>query len=142
LTLSVLTCSSALLVSLSILACVAGRIERVPRVIGYLSAASFWVYLVHHPVVGLVHIDMKWLSPNSGAIVKTTIVFLLTSGFCLLSYEGLVRRSALGRWLGMGWKMSPPVHRSGQIPAVDDASGNTDHALPEEERRSNRRVAA
>ena len=130
LTLSVLTCSSALLLSLSILGCVVGRLQQVPLSIRYLSAASFWVYLAHHPIVGLVHVDLKWLMSDSHAILKAGIAFSLTSGFCLLCYESIVRRSALGRWLGMSWRVSRPFRSLGAIPAAEHASDGIDRASP------------
>ncbi len=103
-TLAALTCGSALLLTSALIGVATRRIDRVPPGIHYLAAASFWIYLVHHPILGLVHLDLKWLVPGMNAVAKTAAAFLITSGVSLLSYEGLVRRTALGRLLGFSWE--------------------------------------
>lgn len=103
--LATLSCASSILITCTILGWAAARIERVPPSLAYLSAASFWIYIVHHPILGLVHIDLKLLLPSVSPVVKTLMAFVVTSGLCLATYEVFVRRTALGRWLGFGWEL-------------------------------------
>lgn len=107
-TLAGLTCGSALLSTLAIVGIAVARIEKNPVPIQYLAAASFWVYLVHHPILGLVHIDLKWLLPTVSPIVKTGLSFTIATTVSLLLYEAFVRRSFLGRWLGFRWEFPTP----------------------------------
>ncbi len=79
-------------------------ITRLSTPIAYLAAASFWVYLVHHPILGLVHFDLKGWIPGISPVVKITIAFAVSVGLSLATYEAFVRRSRLGKWLGMNWK--------------------------------------
>jgi glucan biosynthesis protein C len=111
-TLAILTCGGALLISVTILGIAIKRTQRVSPLISYLAAASFWIYIVHHPILGLVHLDLKWMFPDVSPVVKTFATFTITSGVSLLTYEGLVRRTALNRWLGF-----PPI--SASTPSVD-----------------------
>ncbi len=66
-------------------------------VIAYLSGASYWVYLVHFPMVGLVQVALYPAPWPAGIkyVVVVSLVFLL----CLASYETVVRRTWVGRWL-------------------------------------------
>ena len=104
-TLAVTTCFSATMVTLSIIGVAAKRITRVPPVVGYLAAASFWVYIVHHPILGLVHIDLKWMLPSVSPVLKVALAFSVTLLCSLATYEVWVRRTALGRLLGFQWQI-------------------------------------
>ncbi len=119
-TLAALTCSSALLVSITLLGIAVKRIDRVPRLVSYLAAGSFWVYIVHHPILGLVHLDLKWMLPGISPIAKTLVAFIVTSGVCLLTYEGFARRTALGRWLGFSMEFSSSGNETGDAISVGD----------------------
>ncbi|MGI9471255.1 MAG: acyltransferase family protein [Rubripirellula sp.] len=103
--LAVATTLGALLVTLAIVGLAVRNIQRVPVAISYLAAASFWVYIVHHPVVGLVHLDLKWTVPGLPSVLKVAAAFVVTCTFALLTYEALVRRTALGRLLGFAWEI-------------------------------------
>jgi peptidoglycan/LPS O-acetylase OafA/YrhL len=72
-----------------------------PKTISYLAAASFWVYLVHHPLVGLVHIDLKWLWPQGPPLLKMLASFSVATTISLATYECWVRHTRFGVWLGM-----------------------------------------
>jgi peptidoglycan/LPS O-acetylase OafA/YrhL len=119
--LAVLTSGSALLVAVSLIGLAARQISRISTAVSYLAAASFWVYLVHHPIIGLVHLDLKWLFPSASPILKTAAAFCIAGGVCLLTYEGLVRGTALGRLLGMGWEL--PGSRTDQDDLISIDSG-------------------
>ena len=72
-------------------------LRRVPAVIAYLSKASFWIYLFHHPVVSLMQVNL--LHVKTTPLIKFGISTLVGVLFCLLTYEGLVRKTILGRIL-------------------------------------------
>lgn len=68
------------------------RIAHQPhRVVRYLTDASYWIYLVHRPVViTFAGLFVPFLWP---AVVKAACVFTATAGVCLLSYAVFVRGS-------------------------------------------------
>ncbi|MEO1524857.1 MAG: acyltransferase [Planctomycetota bacterium] len=100
LVLAVVTTTAAISTTLGVLGFAVRSDAPVGRSTRYLAAASFWIYLVHHPVVGLTHIDLKWLLPEAAPIVKLMLSFMVTTAFCLASYELLIVRTRLGLWLG------------------------------------------
>lgn len=112
-----LTCLSSILITLSIIGVSVGRISQVSATVGYLSAASFWVYIVHHPILGLVHIDLKYLMPGVSPVLKTILAFAMTSGTCLATYEAFVRKTAFGRWLGFDWHV-PQTNETGDTESI------------------------
>ncbi len=119
--LAAITTTSAWLVTLWIIAVATQRVKRIPLAIQYLAAASFWVYVIHHPFLGLIHTDLKWLLPSAMPAAKAFLSFAACVGFCLLVYEGLVRKSRLGRWLGFGWKIPTPTPESSdQVRTIED----------------------
>ncbi len=102
--LAALTCVGSILMTLSIISLAASKIASAATWTSYLAAASFWVYIVHHPILGLVHTDLKYLLPGASPVVKTLLAFGITAGVSLASYEAFVRKTSLGRWLGFGWE--------------------------------------
>ncbi len=75
--------------------------QRVPMAVQSFATASFWVYLVHHPLVGLSHISVKQLAPSAPAWVKLLVVTTITIAVCLASFHVFVRRTWLGLLLGV-----------------------------------------
>jgi fatty acid desaturase/peptidoglycan/LPS O-acetylase OafA/YrhL len=63
----------------------------------YLADSSYWIYLVHLPVVGLLQIDLLPLALPAAA--KFAIVLATTLALGLASYQAVVRHTALGRLL-------------------------------------------
>jgi peptidoglycan/LPS O-acetylase OafA/YrhL len=63
----------------------------------YLADASYWVYLCHLPLVGLIQLDLEGAPLPAG--VKFLVVVGLTTFLCLASYHALVRYTFLGSWL-------------------------------------------
>jgi peptidoglycan/LPS O-acetylase OafA/YrhL len=128
-TLAAMTATAAMTISCFAIAIAVGRVRRLSRTVEYLAAASFWVYLVHHPVLGLVHIDLKYLWPGISPVIKAVAAAAIAIGVSLLTYEGLVRRTTLGRWLGMTYQFASPsdwsvsVTSASQPPEVNEDAG-------------------
>ncbi len=85
-------------------------LNRSNRLLRYLSDASYWVYIVHLPILfaiqyALMDVSLPWST-------KFAISVLSTSGFCLLSYQLLVRRTPIGRLLGVR------THVSNSLPST------------------------
>ena len=79
--------------------------HRPSPTIRYLAEASFWIYLAHLPIVGLIQMDLLYMPWPTAA--KFALTLSLTLGLGLASYEILVRRTALGRFLGGGKVRTP-----------------------------------
>ncbi|RZJ31634.1 MAG: hypothetical protein EON85_03030 [Brevundimonas sp.] len=63
----------------------------------YLADASYWVYILHLPLVMLAQVWVQdWAAPWW---VKLAGVALGVLAVCLLTYELLVRHTVMGRWL-------------------------------------------
>jgi glucans biosynthesis protein C len=76
------------------------HLARRSRPIRYLAEASFWLYLAHMPVVGLIQASLiPFPVPTA---LKFAITLSTTMALGLASYHVLVRRTALGRFLGGG----------------------------------------
>lgn len=73
----------------------------VRNAIGYFAGASLWVYLVHHPFLGLIHLGLKWGLPEVPPLAKLLLAFVISCGLCLATFEIVVRRTWLGGLLGM-----------------------------------------
>ena len=67
------------------------------RVVRYLSDSSYWIYLVHLPVVVALQVWVsQWLL---GWQVKYPLILAIAIPILLASYQLLVRNSFLGAWL-------------------------------------------
>lgn len=95
--LGVLLASYAALVTLGCWLALAMQTWRGEAAWNELARASFWVYLVHHPLVGLIHIALRETMLTADA--RFLITASLTLGLSLASYEVLVRRTAIGHFL-------------------------------------------
>jgi glucans biosynthesis protein C len=73
---------------------------RPSRAIRTLAEASFWIYLAHLPIVGLIQMDL--LHAPIPTLAKFAVTWTLTLGLGLSSYLVLVRGSRLGRFLNGG----------------------------------------
>jgi glucan biosynthesis protein C len=71
------------------------------RAIRYLSDSSYWVYLAHFPVVGLVQADLFLVALPSP--VKFLVALAVGLAWSLLTYEGCVRRT----WMASGCVAAP-----------------------------------
>ncbi len=74
----------------------------------YLADASYWVYILHLPLVMLAQVWVQdwpghWLLKLAGVTVGVFAV-------CLVSYELMIRHSFMGRWLNgrrVPWRRRP-----------------------------------
>ena len=78
---------------------------RVSPLARYLAASSFWIYLVHLPIVGLMQADLYGIKVTPAAKFAATLAVTLALG--LASFEVGVRRTALGRFLDGRWQPRP-----------------------------------
>jgi len=72
-------------------------LEHANKVTRYISDASYWVYLIHVPV--LLYIQMPLLSLDISIYLKFLISLISTLAICFASYHLLVRFSFIGRLL-------------------------------------------
>ena len=116
--LAAMTAGSALLTTLSLIGLSLKLIPAVPNSVRYLAAASFWIYIVHHPILGLTHLDLKLLLPQVSPVIKMTLSFATACCLSLLTYEAVVRTTRFGQLLGFQWK-----------PATDDREMKQDQPI-------------
>lgn len=72
-------------------------LQRERPVVRYLADASYWLYLLHLPLLTLIELglrDLAWPIP-----VKLLIAWTGCTAVLLLSYDLLVRSTWIGRWL-------------------------------------------
>lgn len=63
----------------------------------YLADASYWMYLVHMPLIMLLQAAMlRWAAPWP---VKYLLILVISSALLLLSYQYMVRYTFIGKWL-------------------------------------------
>jgi len=72
-------------------------LNRSNSLLRYLSGVSYWVYLVHIPLLFLVQFGMTDLPWPAGA--KYLVAILVTLSGCLLSFHLLVKPTLLGKML-------------------------------------------
>lgn len=76
----------------------------------YLADASYWVYILHLPLVMLAQVWVQdWAGPWW---LKLAGVSLGVFAVCLITYELLIRHSFMGRWLNgrrVPWRTAQPV---------------------------------
>jgi glucans biosynthesis protein C len=81
--------------------------DKYSRIGRYLSDASYWIYLVHLPVV--LSVQTLLIHCPLGAFVKFFVVAIITFVVTLLSYNFLVRDTFIGIFLnGRRYKKGLP----------------------------------
>lgn len=84
----------------------------------YLADASYWIYILHLPLVMLAQVWVQdWAGPWW---VKLAGVSLGVFAVCLLSYELMVRHGFMGRWLNgrrIPWRRPKPEAVAAPMPA-------------------------
>jgi peptidoglycan/LPS O-acetylase OafA/YrhL len=74
------------------------RLFRRPSpVISYLADSSYWIYLIHLPVLGLIQADLYCVPGH--ALWKFPVVLVSTLALGFASYQTLVRHTTIGVWL-------------------------------------------
>lgn len=115
LTLAILTVAAAWTLSLAIIGLgnlASPWLLRHPRVRGgvsYLAASSFWIYLVHHPLVAILQVNLKMTLPGVSPLAKSSIVTAGAVAIAIASYELFVRGRALGRLMGLETAAKRPL---------------------------------
>ncbi|TWU51342.1 acyltransferase family protein [Rubripirellula reticaptiva] len=123
--LAVMTPFAALAITLAMIGVSVAKIRQVPVAIEYLAAASFWVYLVHHPILGLVHVDLKWFAGDAiSPALKAFAACVVSLTVSLLTFEALVRKTQFGRMLGMNYSLRTSEQPAGANTAI--GAGNID----------------
>ena len=92
----------------------ATRYNRPNATARYLSDASYWIYLVHYPVIGLAQVLVARSRLPAG--VKYLGILAVCLPLLFLSYQTLVRYTVLGWWLNGPRRWGAPA--SAQPPAV------------------------
>ncbi|TVP99813.1 MAG: acyltransferase [Planctomycetaceae bacterium] len=121
--LATLTVTAAWTLSLGIIGSAERFAERLEprsrgwRAVGFLAAASFWVYLVHHPLVALLHLDLKLLAPAAPAEIKLAVSLIGALTLSLVSYQLLIRDTRLGILFGIEGKRAPTRPVTGGEPS-------------------------
>ncbi len=82
----------------------------IRRSIQYFAAASFWIYLIHHPLVGLVQLDLYVLQTPLHAATKSLIATTLACLIGTLTYRWWFHETRMGAWLGLSsYKPTPRI---------------------------------
>ncbi len=89
-------CASVWL-TLALLGAALRWLRRASASMAYLSDASYWIYLAHLPL--LFALQFAWMDAPWPWVVKLPLAIALTLALCLASFELLIRRGAIGRWL-------------------------------------------
>ena len=69
-------------------------VRRPSPTLSYLADSSYWIYLIHMPLLGLIQVDLYRVPGH--ALGKFPIVLGLTLALGFASYQVLVRHSFLG----------------------------------------------
>lgn len=72
--LAVMSVAAAALMTFALMGVSLANINRLGRVMKSLAGASFMIYLLHHPVVGLAHIAAKFALPGVSPVIKVALV--------------------------------------------------------------------
>ncbi len=89
------------------------RASRPWPAIRYLADSSYWIYLCHLPVVGLVQISL--FAVQVPAILKFIAALGISMGLGLASYQVLVRYTTIGVWLHGRRERSTPIVKEGAL---------------------------
>jgi len=89
--------ASSLSLSFAILGIMMILVTGHNRVVSYFSRASYWIYIVHLPMVFLFLTLLDSL--NLDILGRFLIVLTLTTLTSVLSYQVFVKNTALGSWL-------------------------------------------
>jgi fatty acid desaturase len=85
------------LMTFGLLGLALGVLNRSHPALSYLADSSYWVYLCHLPIVGLLQVDLYPVA--APGLVKFALVLSGTLALCFASYQVAVRHTFLGLWL-------------------------------------------
>jgi fatty acid desaturase/peptidoglycan/LPS O-acetylase OafA/YrhL len=85
------------LITFGFLGLALGALDHPRPAIRYLADSSYWIYLVHLPIVGLLQADFYLVA--APATLKFLIVLGFTMSLGLASYQVMVRHTVVGEWL-------------------------------------------
>jgi peptidoglycan/LPS O-acetylase OafA/YrhL len=90
----------------------------IPRPVAFTAEASFWLYLVHHPLVGLTQLAM--LNASLSPAAKFLMSLTAGIGLSLASYAVIVR----GTWIGqlLDGRGRTKLVQAPSSPAIPEAS--------------------
>jgi len=108
--LALLTVAAATTTTFGLIGASVRYVKEASKPIRYVAAASFWIYLIHHPLLGLIHTDIKWIWPQGQPVMKLCVSFVIATGVSLLMFEALVRRSRFGSSMGLV-QPAPPLQK-------------------------------
>lgn len=72
-------------------------LSRPNRALRYLADASYWIYVMHLPV--MIALQVWWAGSGLPWVVQVPLVNLATFATCVASYQLLVRSTWVGAWL-------------------------------------------
>jgi glucans biosynthesis protein C len=87
----------AWLLTFGLLGIALGSFTRPSPILRYFADSSYWVYLCHLPIVGLIQVLI--LPVAAPAVLKFLMALVGTMTLCLASYHSMVRFTFLGLWL-------------------------------------------
>ncbi|MAR10951.1 MAG: glucan biosynthesis protein [Blastopirellula sp.] len=97
------------------------------KIMRYVSDSSYWLYLVHLPLIVLVQfVICSWLLPSS---LKLFLICTITIALSLLSYHFCVRYTFIGTLLN-GPRRRPQVVVDAIL--IDEPSGEAETVSPQE----------
>ena len=90
----ILKITSAVLLSFSFIGLAEQKFNNLNPMVRFISDSSYWVYLVHLPLVTFITFFMFKITIFSE--LKFLIAIILTSAICLVTYKYLVRSTIIG----------------------------------------------
>ncbi len=90
----ILKISSAVLLSFSFIGLAEQKFSNLNPIVRFISDSSYWVYLIHLPLVAFITFFMFKISIF--AELKFLIAIISTSVICLVTYKYLVRHTLIG----------------------------------------------
>jgi glucans biosynthesis protein C len=87
----------AWLLTFGLLGIALGSFVRPSATFRYFADSSYWVYLCHLPIVGLIQVLLWPVAAPAG--LKFLVALAGTMALCMASYHSMVRFTFLGLWL-------------------------------------------
>ncbi|MGO2606277.1 MAG: acyltransferase family protein, partial [Brachybacterium tyrofermentans] len=72
-------------------------VQRAIPWVRYLADASYWIYLVHFPLLLLVEVPLAAL--GAPILLQLAVALIVVMAVLLLSYDLFVRSTWIGAWL-------------------------------------------